>query len=117
VDKFDLAATLVHETSLAYAIPRSADCILGGTNDVSDNLDADPAQTAAIIDLCHRRLGTPAQPRIREVKVGLRPFRRSGVRLEADGRVIHNYGHGGSGFTVSWGCAEEVATLCAHALD
>ena len=70
-----------------------------------------PAQTAAIIDLCHRELGTPAQPCIREVKVGLRPFRRGGVRLEVEGRVIHNYGHGGSGFTVSWGCAEEVAAL------
>jgi D-amino-acid oxidase len=40
---------------------------------------------------------------------------RSSVRLESerfeDGRVVHNYGHGGAGFTVSWGCAEEVARL------
>jgi D-amino-acid oxidase len=116
VDPLDLPGTLVAETSLAYAIPRSTDCILGGTNDVSDSLEPDPAQTAAILDLCHRELGTPAQPRVREVKVGLRPFRRSGIRVEAgrlaDGRpVVHNYGHGGSGFTVSWGCAESVARL------
>ena len=49
-------------------------------------------------------------------RVGLRPFRKSGVRLEkeklGDGRtVIHNYGHGGSGFTLSWGCAEEVVEV------
>jgi D-amino-acid oxidase len=45
----------------------------------------------------------------------LRPA-RSEVRLEPDalddGRpLVHNYGHGGSGFTLSWGCADEVARL------
>jgi D-amino-acid oxidase len=45
------------------------------------------------------------------VRVGLRPFRRRNVRLEAEPgtRVVHNYGHGGSGVTLSWGCALEVA--------
>jgi len=109
VEKLDLPAALVHETSLAYAIPRTNDCILGGTNDESDELEPKPDDTAKILAICREYLGVTG--RVREVKVGLRPFRRSGVRLEADGRVIHNYGHGGSGFTVSWGCAEEVAAL------
>jgi D-amino-acid oxidase len=44
---------------------------------------------------------------------GLRPARPT-VRLErgvlADGTpVIHDYGHGGSGITLAWGCADEVA--------
>ena len=48
--------------------------------------------------------------------VGLRPFRMGGVRLEYEyykGKVhvIHNYGHGGSGVTLSWGCAKEVANI------
>jgi glycine/D-amino acid oxidase-like deaminating enzyme len=46
---------------------------------------------------------------------GLRPFRSGGVRLEreslADKILIHNYGHGGAGVTLSWGSAEEVADL------
>jgi D-amino-acid oxidase len=46
--------------------------------------------------------------------VGLRPG-RSEVRLERENReqgvVIHNYGHGGAGVTLSWGCAEEVLEL------
>ena len=40
---------------------------------------------------------------------GLRPFRPSGFvvrRSEHNGKsLIHNYGHGGGGFTLSWGCA------------
>ncbi len=48
--------------------------------------------------------------------VGLRPLRAKGVRLEAEKAsngtiIIHNYGHGGSGITLSWGCAGEVADL------
>jgi D-amino-acid oxidase len=56
------------------------------------------------------------KPNVLAERVGLRPFRKSGVRLErdhlSDGRtVVHNYGHGGSGFTLSWGCAQEVFEL------
>ena len=43
---------------------------------------------------------------------GLRPGRKAGVRLEAQTfdsyTIIHNYGHGGAGFTVAWGCADAV---------
>jgi D-amino-acid oxidase len=53
------------------------------------------------------------------VRVGLRPFRRGNVRLEVEPgtRVVHNYGHGGSGVTFSWGCAWEVAGLVGSLLD
>ena len=51
---------------------------------------------------------------VRAHKVGLRPWRAS-VRLEREQHgawvVVHNYGHGGSGFTLARGCAQEVATL------
>ncbi len=108
-------AIVCDDPPLMYAIPRTNDCVFGGTNENSDNLDADPTATGRIIDECSRVLKIDNPLALAE-RVGLRPFRKSGVRLEGDrlqdGRpVIHNYGHGGSGFTLSWGCAEEVFRL------
>ncbi len=50
------------------------------------------------------------------VRVGLRPFREGSVCLEQvdKHRIVHNYGHGGSGFTFSWGCANEVVQKVEH---
>ena len=47
------------------------------------------------------------------VRVGLRPVGKGNVCLEREAgtRIVHNYGHGGSGFSFSWGCAHEVATM------
>jgi D-amino-acid oxidase len=46
------------------------------------------------------------------VRAGLRPLRNGNVCLERedDTSIVHNYGHGGSGFSFSWGCAREVTT-------
>jgi D-amino-acid oxidase len=108
-------AIVCDDAPLMYAIPRTKDCVFGGTNDASDNLLADPATTSRIIAECSRVLNIDKPPVLAE-RVGLRPFRRSGVRLERDRlrdarTVIHNYGHGGAGFTLSWGCAREVLEL------
>jgi D-amino-acid oxidase len=43
-------------------------------------------------------------------KVGLRPVRPA-VRVEREGDVVHCYGHGGAGVTLSWGSADEVVAL------
>ena len=109
------AAIVCDDAPLMYAIPRANDCVFGGTNDLSDDLAADPASTERIVAECSRVLNIN-KPRVVAERVGLRPFRISGVRIErdrlADGRaVIHNYGHGGAGFTLSWGCAREVLEL------
>ena len=114
----DLSCAIVcDDAPLMYAIPRRNDCVFGGTNDLSSDLAADAATTDQIIAECSRVLNID-KPNILAERVGLRPFRKSGVRLERDelrdGRtVIHNYGHGGSGFTLSWGCAREVVDLAA----
>jgi D-amino-acid oxidase len=119
VKKLDLSGALVcDEAPLMYAIPRANDCVFGGTNQRSDELAPDPTTTAAIVSECCATLKI-APPPVITARVGLRPFRKSGVRLEldrmADGcPLIHNYGHGGSGFTLSWGCAETVLKLVDH---
>jgi D-amino-acid oxidase len=111
-------AIVCDDAPFMYAIPRSNDCVFGGTNDVSDNLNVDPASTSRIVTECSRVLNIET-PRVLAERVGLRPFRKSGVRLEAwklrDGRtVIHNYGHGGAGFTLSWACAESVFQIASQ---
>ena len=116
VPKIDLAQAIIcNDAPLMYAVPRAHDCVFGGTNSICENREPSSGDTAAIVSECSRVLGIDPPPVI-SVKVGLRPFRNSGVRLEleklGDGRsVIHNYGHGGAGFTLSWACAEEVRAI------
>jgi D-amino-acid oxidase len=104
---------------MAYIVPRSQDIILGGTADDGDErLAPDPATALAIVERC-----AALEPRLRDApilqhRVGLRPGRPS-VRLEAErpapGKLlVHNYGHGGAGVTLSWGCADEILTICGQ---
>ncbi len=89
--------------------------VLGGTK-VQDNESLEPDPAAA--EQIHRRCAE-IEPRLRDARVrshqvGLRPVRPT-VRLELEqldgARCVHNYGHGGSGVTLSWGCARETAAL------
>jgi D-amino-acid oxidase len=104
---------------LTYIVPRTNDVVLGGTYEEGDErLAPDPTIAAAIIARCAKlepRLKTLENDDILEHRVGLRP-ERPNIRLEverfpAGKAVIHNYGHGGAGVTISWGCAEEVVHL------
>ncbi|MGP3926727.1 FAD-dependent oxidoreductase [Streptomyces sp. 8N616] len=99
-----------------YVLPQPYGVVLGGTarEDVWD-LTPDPATAEAIVRRCARFHPGLATARVLEHRVGLRPFRPS-VRIEVErlpggALCVHNYGHGGAGVTVSWGCAEEAAWL------
>jgi D-amino-acid oxidase len=104
---------------VTYIVPRISDMVLGGTDDEgNESTEPDPAVTRDILRRCARldpSLADLSADDILGVAVGIRPV-RSTVRLEAEhvsgGRwLLHNYGHGGAGVTLSWGCADEVARL------
>jgi D-amino-acid oxidase len=96
---------------LVYVVPRERDVVLGGTAQEGDeDPEPDPATTEAIRARCAEMVPAVRGAPIVSVAVGLRPARPS-VRLEAEERLVHCYGHGGAGVTLAWGCAVEVAAL------
>jgi D-amino-acid oxidase len=108
---------MVDETgpnALAYVLPRPDIAVLGGTaEEGDDDLRPREATTQDILARTRRLQPELEGATLVGTAVGLRPARPA-VRLErdslGDGRpLIHDYGHGGSGFTLSWGCASEVA--------
>jgi D-amino-acid oxidase len=106
----------IDDATVTYIIPRLHDVVLGGTAEehVYDT-SIDAASAASIRAHCERLNPLSSNAPARAHKVGIRPCRAT-VRLERerlDGMtVVHNYGHGGAGVTLSWGCAAEVASLC-----
>ena len=100
----------------AYVVPRERDVVCGGTAQEGEwDRTPDPATAAAILERCAARVPALRGARVLGGAAGLRPVRPA-VRLEADGPVVHCYGHGGAGVTLCWGCAEEVAGLVAARL-
>jgi D-amino-acid oxidase len=95
----------------SYVFPRGGDTVVGGTS-VPHVWDESPDPRTAERILADATAAMPeiADVEVRAHKVGLRPARPS-VRLEREGRIVHCYGHGGAGVTLSWGCATEVAAL------
>ncbi|MEV0936963.1 FAD-dependent oxidoreductase [Streptomyces phaeochromogenes] len=99
-----------------YLFPQPDRLVLGGTTEVDEwSLTPDPAVAAQIVERCARLRPAVAGARVLGHRVGLRPSRPV-VRLEREvrgggGVLVHNYGHGGAGVTVAWGCARVAAGL------
>jgi D-amino-acid oxidase len=102
---------------LTYVIARRDGVVLGGTAEDGEwDESVDPAEIAAIRARTADVVPGVASAEAVEVTSGLRPQWRRGIRVERETRadgcaVIHSYGHGGSGFTLGWGCADEVVRL------
>jgi D-amino-acid oxidase len=98
---------------VTYIFPHGPVAVLGGTQQHGD-ASLRPGQGTAdkIVAAC-----AAVEPRLAEAqvighRVGLRPVRAM-VRLETQALrgkrfLVHNYGHGGAGVTLSWGCADAV---------
>jgi D-amino-acid oxidase len=131
-------------TELVYLFPHGDILVLGGT-EVADDWNPQPVPAVAerILRDCAAVDPRVTGARVLGHRVGLRPFRPQ-VRLEPElpgaaqaelpgaaqaerpgaaraghgggPAVVHNYGHGGAGVTLSWGCAREAAALVTRAL-
>ncbi len=111
LDGIELDRWFLDASGPTYVVPRTTTVVVGGTDDEGEWSRTPSAATAEEL-LRRGRALVPELDGARIVahRVGLRPARPV-VRLEAEGRVVHCYGHGGAGVTLSWGCAEEVAEL------
>jgi D-amino-acid oxidase len=116
-----------------YAYPRGDCLLLGGSEQEGDEVDGEwvgeeagrnvstdgvdvPARIVELnAELIESKCGIDIRPRAKYGKAGYRPYRRGGIRIEKqryDGKeVVHNYGHGGAGVTLSWYSANRVYNL------
>jgi D-amino-acid oxidase len=97
--------------------PHGDRVVLGGLAQQDDwDLTPRESDTERILDGCAAFEPRLRDARVIEQQVGLRPM-RDAVRVEAEplgaARLVHNYGHGGTGVALSWGCAREVVALAA----
>ena len=94
-----------------YVVPRATDIVVGGTDEEGDwSRTPSPETAREILARATRLVPALEGARVLRHKVALRPVRPA-VRVERVGDVVHCYGHGGAGVTLSWGTADEVVAL------
>ncbi len=105
------------ESGPTYVVPRSDVVVVGGTDEDNEwSRTPSPETATRILERATRLVPDLARARVVAHRVGLRPVRPE-VRLDVEDRVVHCYGHGGAGVTLSWGCADEVVRLVAGLVD
>lgn len=127
---YNISGTDDGSDEVSYVMTRASGggTVLGGTYQKGKwDPTPDPKITQRIIKRCAAlrpaMTGGAGEDGIKVIRssVGLRPYRKSGVRVQADlttlgdgTLVVHNYGHAGWGYQGSYGCAEHVAELVTN---
>ena len=112
----------VSDDELAYVVRHQDTVVLGGTAWArgKEPAAADRRAPELIRDNCLRLLTQPWKEAVLSHllpgeylahTVGYRPTRKGGPRVERQGdtNIFHNYGHAGSGWSMCWGAADEIA--------
>eukprot|EP00057_Strongylocentrotus_purpuratus_P026990 XP_011681464.1 PREDICTED: D-amino-acid oxidase isoform X4 [Strongylocentrotus purpuratus] len=109
-----------NDASETYIFARQDDVTVGGTAQLGRwDTEVDPEDAKQIWERACKVVPSLKSAKIIKHWVGLRPQRSKGVRVEAETmtygsdkvKVVHNYGHGGCGITLHWGCAQDAAKL------
>jgi D-amino-acid oxidase len=106
---------------LTYVLPHANHVVVGGTAEADDwSTTPDDNETARIVARAVELVPALRAASVLSHRVGLRPGRPA-VRLETvsgpQNTVVHCYGHGGSGVTLSWGCADDVLAAVRAVAD
>jgi len=120
---------LHNEHRACYIIPQIDSVVIGGTKQDSYNTENSDEDTELIIKRCCDIYPSLKNAKIKQIWTGLRPVRPS-VRVEKEVvlvegkngikkplKVVHNYGHGGSGLTLHHGCALDTCQLVTEILE
>jgi D-amino-acid oxidase len=111
-----------HPDGIVYVHPRDRDVVLGGTYEPGErDVTPRPEVAEAILRRCRAEVPELAGAPVLRHLAGLRPVRDGGPRVALDpatlpggARLVHAYGHGGAGMTLSWGTADEVVSLALN---
>ncbi len=128
---------LVFPDKIVYCYPRSDYILLGGSRQkgkphIEENWNGETATEQVKIDnikvpkhilsVNKDILSTvEIDLNLETARIGYRPWRQNGPRIEitekANKKIVHNYGHGGAGVTLSWGSGLEVLRKIENKLN
>ncbi|XP_070554858.1 D-aspartate oxidase-like isoform X2 [Ptychodera flava] len=116
---------VAYDDFVIYIFPGDRTIALGGTHQYKDWRETNDEEDCEVIfKECCKLVPSLKKSKVLYKWAGLRPGRLS-VRLEKENvkfgnrrlKVVHNYGHGGGGISLHWGCAQHAARLVRDILE